>query len=93
MVDRDFEGLKVASRNEVDFVALSFVRTADDIHVVRREMKKYNVNARLIAKIETEKSLKNLDEIIDISDGIMVARGDLGLSYRLRKFLIIKKLS
>ncbi|MEK7078644.1 MAG: pyruvate kinase [Patescibacteria group bacterium] len=96
MVDRDFEGLKVASRNEVDFVALSFVRTADDIRVVRREMKKYNVNARLIAKIETEKSLKNLDEIIDVSDGIMVARGDLGVELPLEEVpyyqkIIIKK--
>ena len=79
LVDRDFEGLKVAARNEIDFVALSFVRTADDIRIIRSKMKKYNVSAKLIAKIETEKSLKNLDEIIDISDGIMVARGDLGV--------------
>jgi len=96
MVDRDFEGLKIASRNEIDFVALSFVRTADDIRVVRREMKKYKVNARLIAKIETEKSLKNLDKIIDISDGIMVARGDLGVELPLEEVpyyqkIIIKK--
>jgi pyruvate kinase len=96
MVDRDFEGLKVASRNEVDFVALSFVRSAEDIRVVRREMKKYGVSARLIAKIETEKSLKNLDEIIDVSDGIMVARGDLGVELPLEEVpyyqkIIIKK--
>lgn len=96
MVDRDFEGLKIASRNEVDFVALSFVRTADDIRVVKQEMKKYNVNARLIAKIETEKSLKNLDKIIEVSDGIMVARGDLGVELPLEEVpyyqkIIIKK--
>lgn len=96
MVDRDFEGLKIASRNEIDFVALSFVRTADDIRVVKNEMKKYKVNARLIAKIETEKSLKNLDEIIEVSDGIMVARGDLGVELPLEEVpyyqkIIIKK--
>lgn len=96
LVDRDFEGLKLAVRNEIDFVALSFVRTADDIRIIRREMKKYNVTAKLIAKIETEKSLKNLDEIIDISDGIMVARGDLGVELPLEEVpyyqkIIIKK--
>lgn len=96
LVDRDFEGLKVAARNEIDFVALSFVRTADDIRIIRSKMKKYNVSAKLIAKIETEKSLKNLDEIIDISDGIMVARGDLGVELPLEEVpyyqkIIIKK--
>jgi len=79
LVDRDFEGLKMAQRNEIDYVALSFVRTEEDIVVVKEEMKKYKVDAKLIAKIETEKSLKHLDKIISLSDGIMVARGDLGV--------------
>lgn len=79
LVDRDFEGLKLALRHKIDFVALSFVRTAEDIRVVRREMKKFDIEAKVFAKIETEKALKNLDAIIDESDGIMVARGDLGV--------------
>ncbi len=79
LVDRDFEGLKLAQRNEVDFVALSFVRMAEDIIVVRREMKKYHVDAKMIAKIETKKALDNLEKIIEVSDGVMVARGDLGV--------------
>ncbi|OGK62524.1 pyruvate kinase [Candidatus Roizmanbacteria bacterium RIFOXYB2_FULL_38_10] len=96
LVDRDFEGLKLAERNEIDFVALSFVRSPEDILVVREEMKKYHVEAKLIAKIETEKALKHLDEIIEISDGIMVARGDLGVELPIEEVpyhqkIIIKK--
>lgn len=79
MVDRDFEGLKLAQRNEIDFVALSFVRTAQDIEILRREMKKYHVHAKVIAKIETKKSLNHLESIINASDGVMVARGDMGV--------------
>lgn len=79
LVDRDLEGLKLAARREIDFVALSFVRTVEDLRAVRKEMSKYNVRARVFAKIETEKALHHLDEIINESDGIMVARGDLGV--------------
>ncbi len=79
LVDRDFEGLKLAQRNQIDFVALSFVRTAGDIGILKKEMGKYKVTAKVIAKIETKKALANLETIIDVSDGIMVARGDLGV--------------
>ncbi len=79
LVDRDFEGLRLAQRYEIDYVALSFVRSATDIKIAKKEMKKYRVNAKIIAKIETKKALDNLDGIIEESDGVMVARGDLGV--------------
>jgi pyruvate kinase len=79
LVARDFEGIKLASREEVDYIALSFVRSKEDIEDLRREMKKYNIEADVISKIETMRALDNIDEIIDASDGIMVARGDLGV--------------
>ncbi len=79
LIDRDFEGLKLAQREAVDYVALSFVRNGDDIRTVRDEMKKYNLEAKVISKIETQKSIDHLDEIIELSDGIMVARGDLSV--------------
>lgn len=79
LVDRDFEGLKLAQRNKIDYVALSFVRSPSDIKIVKKEMEKYGVNAKIIAKIETKKALDNLDGIIKESDGVMVARGDLGV--------------
>lgn len=79
LVERDFDGLKLAVRHEIDFVALSFVRTVDDLKLIRSEMKKYEVNALLISKIENQKALDNIDGIIELSDGIMVARGDMGV--------------
>ncbi len=79
LIDRDFDGLKLAARTEIDYIALSYVRTAEDVQTLRKEMEKYNVNAQIISKIETKSSIRNLDGIIDESDGIMVARGDLGI--------------
>lgn len=96
LVDRDFEGLKMAQRAEIDFIALSYARTADDVTVTRTEMAKYNVVAKIISKIEAKSAIDNLDEIIEVSDGIMVARGDLGIELPLEEVpywqkVIIKK--
>jgi len=83
LIDRDFEALRLASLTEVDFVALSFVRSKKDILILRKEMEKYKLKAKVISKIETKKALENLDEIVEYSDGIMVARGDLGVEISL----------
>ena len=85
LVDRDFEGLKMAQRAEIDYIALSYARTADDVFVTRKEMKKYKVDALIISKIEAKSAIDNLDEIIAASDGIMVARGDLGIELPLEE--------
>ncbi len=79
LIERDFDGLKLASRHEIDFIALSFVRSANDITVVREEMKTHKVKGKIVAKIETQKALDDLDKIIEATDGVMVARGDLGV--------------
>jgi len=79
LIERDFEGLQLAARTNIDFVALSFVRTGDDIKTLREEMKKYKLNAQIVAKIETQVALTNLDEIIEQTDCVMVARGDMGV--------------
>lgn len=79
LIDRDFEGLQLAARNEVDFVALSFVRSSQDLLTTKAEMRKFNVTAKVVAKIETQKALDNLDAIIDEAEAVMVARGDLGV--------------
>ena len=96
LIDRDFRGLELAARHDVDFIALSFVRTQADLRTVRNEAKKYKVNAKLIAKIETEKALGHLDKIIEAADGVMVARGDLGVEIPIEQVpfyqkMIIKK--
>ena len=92
LIDRDFEGLKLAQREMVDFVALSFVRNGTDIKTVRKEMEKYKVHARIVAKIETKKSIDNLDEIISLSDAIMVARGDLSVEIPMEEVPYYQKL-
>lgn len=96
LIERDFEGLHLAARNQVDYVALSFVRTEEDIIVLRKEMKKFRLNASIIAKIETNRALNHLDGILRVSDGVMVARGDLGVEIPLEEVpyqqkIIIKK--
>lgn len=63
----------------VDFVALSFVRSAKDVLQLRRLLKKLGSTAKIIAKIETEEAVLDLDEIIRVSDGVMVARGDMAV--------------
>jgi pyruvate kinase len=79
LIQADLEKLDMASQNKVDFVALSFVRSAEDIAVLREEMKKRNVTAQVVAKIENAHAIENLEAIIAASDAVMVARGDLGV--------------
>jgi len=83
LIKRDFEGLKLAALHDIDYIALSFVRTKNDILALRKEMKKYEITAKIVAKIETKKALENLTEIINKTDGVMVARGDLGVEVSL----------
>src|SRR5512139_2929251 len=82
LTDKDLEDLKFGLANDVDYVALSFVRKGEDIKTLReviiREGKK-GVKVPIIAKIEKPEAVQNIDAIIEESDGIMVARGDLGV--------------
>ncbi len=79
LIKDDLKKLDLAAKREIDYVALSFTRTKNDIEELRKEMKKRNINAHIIAKIENKSALQNLEEIIKEADGIMVARGDLGI--------------
>ena len=85
LVKRDYEALAMAFREEVDFIALSFVRNENDVITLRQEMDKLGYKAKIIAKIETVKAIENIDNIIKVSDGLMVARGDLGIEVSLEK--------
>lgn len=92
LVEKDLELLSLAARHTVDFVALSFVRNADDIRVLRKEMDKMGVDCAVIAKIEHPDAVQNFEEILAESDGIMVARGDLGIEYPIEAVPALQKL-
>ncbi len=89
---RDKQGLREASRAKVDFIALSFVREAKDLVGVRRILKRHGGGEiPLVSKIEQHEAVDNIQEIIDISDGVMVARGDLGIERPLEQVPLLQK--
>jgi pyruvate kinase len=71
--------LGFAAENDVDYVAASFIQSADDVYKMREILIEKNVNIPIIAKIENKAGVTNLEEIVDAADGIMVARGDMGV--------------
>lgn len=79
LTEKDKNDLEFAFRHQLEWVALSFVRRAADILELRQLLQARNSTAKIIAKIETQTALVNLDEIIAVADGIMVARGDLAV--------------
>jgi len=89
----DYEDIVYACRHDADFIALSFVSTRDDVLQVKKILKEQNKeNIKLISKIESMTGILNIDEIIDESDGIMVARGDLGVEVPMTKLPIYQKM-
>jgi pyruvate kinase len=90
--DKDTDDLRWALRLGVDFIALSFVRSAADAEDVRTIMREEDIFVPVIAKIEKPQALANIDEIVDAFDGIMVARGDLGVECPLEDVPIHQKL-
>lgn len=79
VTDRDLEFLEYGLKKGVDWVAVSFVRSAEEVERVKNFIKERNGSARVLAKIEKHEALDDIDRIIEIADGIMVARGDLGI--------------
>jgi len=79
ITEKDFKDIDFAIKHNVEWLALSFVRTADDIRVLKELIRLKNGISRIIAKIEKPEALANIDAIIKAADAIMVARGDLGV--------------
>ncbi|MFC4871383.1 pyruvate kinase [Negadavirga shengliensis] len=79
LTEKDIEDLEFGLANDVDWIALSFVRTAEDITDLRERISKAGKDCKIVAKIEKPEALTNIDEIIAATDSIMVARGDLGV--------------
>ncbi|GIW78215.1 MAG: pyruvate kinase [Gemmatales bacterium] len=91
LTDRDRQALAVAAQARVDWVALSFVRNASAADELRRELERHNLRVPILAKIEKPEALANAAGIIESFDGIMVARGDLGVEISVERVPQIQK--
>lgn len=91
LTEKDKENLEFALKHRVDFVALSFVRKAEDILMLRDWLKERNKIIPIIAKIEKPEAVHNFDSILKVADGVMVARGDLGVEMTPQDVPVIQK--
>ncbi|MHB9133578.1 MAG: pyruvate kinase [Armatimonadota bacterium] len=92
VTEKDKSDLRFALHHGADWIAMSFVRTAADIEPVRQIMQEEGIVRPVIAKIEKHEAIENLGEIIDTFEGIMVARGDLGVEVSLERIPLLQKL-
>ena len=79
LTEKDRKNIKLAIDEDIDFIAHSFVRSAADVRAVQAILDAYNSDIKIISKIENQEGVDNIDEIIEASYGIMIARGDLGI--------------
>ncbi len=79
LTEKDIRFIGYAAEKEVDFIAHSFVRNASDVDDVQKELDKLECPAKIIAKIENEEGVENIDEILEVVYGVMIARGDMGI--------------
>ena len=92
LTDKDEEDLYFGLEQDVDWIALSFVRRAEDIHNLRKIIESKGKDIKIIAKIEKPEAIKNIDEIIEATDGLMVARGDLGVEIPMEEVPLAQKM-
>ena len=90
---KDYSDILFGIENDYDYIAASFVRTKDDVLAIRKILKDNNAEhqMKIISKIENMQGVKNIDEIIEVSDGIMVARGDMGVEIPIEEVPVIQK--
>lgn len=91
MSDEDRKDITFAAKHSCDYLALSFVNTKEDVIEAREIIDKAGGDALIISKIESRNGIENIDEIIDESDGIMVARGDLGVEVPMEELPMLQK--
>lgn len=91
LTEKDLADIDFIVQNNIDWIALSFVRSAEDIHQLRSILKLKNSEAKIIAKIEKPEALQNLRSIVLATDAVMVARGDLGVELPLEQIPMIQK--
>ncbi|MDD5327587.1 MAG: pyruvate kinase [Phycisphaerae bacterium] len=92
LTEKDKNDLLFGIENNVDFIAQSFVRNKKDMLAVREFINSRDFNCPLIAKIENRRGIENIDEIMNVSDGIMIARGDMGVSLPICEVPVMQKI-
>lgn len=92
LTEEDLDNLDFALKNNVEWIGLSFVRSVDDIIELKRIITRNGNAARVIAKIEKPEAIDNIDEIIAATDGVMVARGDLGVEMPMEQVPMLQKM-
>ncbi|OEH84469.1 pyruvate kinase [Desulfuribacillus stibiiarsenatis] len=91
ITEKDVQDILFAIENNVEFIAASFIRKALDVLQIREILEKHNSKIQIISKIESTEAVVNIDEIIEVSDGIMVARGDLGVEIPPEQVPLVQK--
>ncbi|HKM44234.1 MAG TPA: pyruvate kinase [Dysgonamonadaceae bacterium] len=91
LTEKDKENIVFAIKNDVDFIAHSFVRSKQDVLDVQKILEEHNSHIKVIAKIENQEGVDNIDEILSVAYGIMVARGDLGIEVAQEKIPAIQR--
>jgi pyruvate kinase len=88
---KDLDDLAFGVEHGVDYIGLSFVRTAEDVRTAKQEIAKRHAEVPVVAKIETQAALEHFDAILELADGIMVARGDLGIETSFARVPTVQK--
>jgi len=91
LTDKDKQHIEFGIRNWVDYISLSFVRDADDVLEAAALVKPRLPDCQIVAKVESRQAIRNIDEIVDAADGIMIARGDMGVAIPIYEVPIIQK--
>ncbi len=92
LTERDISDINFGIEHDVDYIAASFIRKAEDVIAIRRILEQGNADhIMIISKIENREGVENIDEIINVSDGIMVARGDLGVEIPAEEVPLVQK--
>ena len=91
LTQKDIEDIKFACDNGFDFIAASFIRNGDAVRQIREILKEKGSTIQIISKIENQEGIENMDDIIEASDGIMVARGDMGVEIPYERLPAIQK--
>ncbi len=92
LTEKDKKDVLFALNNDVDWIALSFVRQPEDVTYLRNYIANFNKEVKIISKIEKPEAVENIDKIIELTDAIMVARGDLGVEVNFDKVPVIQKM-